>query len=209
MLVRPWDSATEAEWRQWIADGHDFGQLVAVGPDRTPVITPTHFVLDGDRVLLHLARANPIWHALENDPRCVLTVLGDAAFIPGPRRTTGGTPTARGVPTSDYTSVQLSGTAELVDDPKVKAELLQRQLHHFQPDAGTAPVTTEEPPFDRLLNGLRGIVLHVEAVTAKFKYGDNKPVEMQRSIAHRLRERDAPGDRESAAQHLRRAELRT
>jgi transcriptional regulator len=203
MLVHPWNAADEDEWRRWIADGHDFGQLVAVDSQRRPVIVPTHFVLDGERVLLHLARPNPIWRVLESDPRCVLAVTGDYTFVPGPWRVTGDTPTEHGVPTSYHSSVQISGVAELVDDPAAKVALLRRQIDHFQPEGGSAPITPTDPPYGRMLSGLRGIILHIESVTAVFKYDDNKPVELQHSVAQRLTER---GDHGAAQQQLRRAQ---
>ncbi|MCI2423786.1 FMN-binding negative transcriptional regulator [Saccharopolyspora sp. K220] len=210
MLVHPWDSALdEQEWRQWLADGHDFGQLVAVDPDRRPVVQPVHFALHDDRVLLHLARPNPIWRALEHDPHCVLSIVDDYAYIPGPWRVEADTPPTSGVPTSHYASVQLSGTAELVDDPDVKAALLQRQIEHFQPAGGTAEVTAHDGPFHRMLKGIRGVIVHVESVTAKFKYGDNKSAALQDSVARRLIKRDGPRDRATAAQQLRRLHGRT
>jgi transcriptional regulator len=207
MLVHPWNAAIdEEEWRSWIADGHDFGQLVAVAPDRSPIIVPTHFFLDGDRVLLHLARPNPICRALENDPRCVLTVTGDYAFIPGPLRVTGDTPASQGVPTSYHTSVQIRGVAEIIDDPDAKVSLLRDQMAHFQPEGGSAPLTTDDPPFGQMLSGLRGVVLSIESVTAVFKYDDQKPVEMQYSVAEHL---SSHGNDGAAAQQLRRARRRS
>lgn len=202
MLVHPWNAATDEEWRRWIAEGHDFGQLVAVDPERRPVIVPTHFMLDGERVLLHLARPNPIWRVLERDPHCVLAVTGDYAFVPGPWRVTDDTPTDHGVPTSYHTSVQISGSAELVDDPAAKVALLRRQIDHFQPEGGSAAITSDEP-FGRLLSGLRGLILHIESVTAVLKYDDNKPVALQVSVAQRLTDR---GEHGAAAQQLRRVQ---
>ncbi|MFC7340865.1 FMN-binding negative transcriptional regulator [Saccharopolyspora griseoalba] len=197
MLVHPWDRARDdQEWQDWLAAGHDFGQLVAVDPDRRPIVQPTHFALDGDRVLLHLARPNPIWAALEHDPRCVLSVVDDYAYVPGPWRAEGATSPSAGVPTSHYAAVQLSGTAELIDDPERKAALLREQMAHFQPDGGTDPVRPEEGPFHRMLPGIRGVVLHVESVTAKFKYDAHKSAELRESVASRLAER---GGRDAAA----------
>ena len=39
MLIHPWDAALdEEEWRVWLADGHDFGQLVVNGlPGQPPM----------------------------------------------------------------------------------------------------------------------------------------------------------------------------
>ncbi|MDA3629536.1 FMN-binding negative transcriptional regulator [Saccharopolyspora oryzae] len=207
--MHPWDAARDdEEWRRWLADGHDFGQLVAVDPERRPIVQPTHFALDGDRVLIHLARPNPIWRALEHDPHCVLSVVDDYAYIPGPWRAVD-VPPSSGVPTSHYASVQLSGTAELVDDPEGKAALLRRQIEHFQPAGGTDEVRAQDGPFHRMLKGIRGVVVHVESVTAKFKYDDHKPVEMQESVTRNLIERDAPRDRAAAAQQRRRRHERT
>ena len=197
MLVHPWDRAQDdQEWRDWLAHGHDFGQLVAVDPDRRPIVQPTHFALDGERVLIHLARPNPIWTALEHDPRCVLSIVDDYAYVPGPWRAEGGTPPSSGVPTSHYAAVQLSGIAELVDDPEAKAALLREQLAHFQPAGGTDPVRADEGPFHRMLPGIRGVVLHIESVTAKFKYDAHKSAELRDSVADRLTER---GGRDAAA----------
>lgn len=181
---------------------------MAVDPDRRPIVQPTHFVLDGDRVLLHLARPNPTWRALEHDPHCVLSVVDDYAFIPGPWRAVD-VPPSSGVPTSHYASVQLSGTAELVDDLEAKAALLRQQVEHFQPDGGTAEVRAQDGPFYRMLKRIRGVVVHVESVTAKFKYDDHKLVELQDSVSQHLIERDAPRDRAAAAQQRRRRNHRT
>lgn len=88
MFIQPWDAALdEAEWRTWIAGGHDFGTLSVNGPPgRPPVAVPTHFTADGNHLLVHLARPNPVWQALENDPNVLFTVFGDYAFVPGPWR---------------------------------------------------------------------------------------------------------------------------
>ena len=57
MLIHAWDGAiSDTEWRDWLA-GHDFGQLAVNDPDNgAPHVIPTHFVVDGDTLLVHLAR---------------------------------------------------------------------------------------------------------------------------------------------------------
>lgn len=49
MLIHPWDGAiSETEWRDWLAAGHDFGQLAVNDPDNgAPHVIPTHFAVDG------------------------------------------------------------------------------------------------------------------------------------------------------------------
>lgn len=206
MFIQPWDAGLdEAEWQTWIADGHDFGQLSVNGlPGQSPAVVPTHFTADGSDLLIHLARPNPAWKAIEHDPNVTFTVIGDYAFIPGPWRAKPDTPPTDGVPTSYYAVVQFTCRARLVDDPEAKAELLRRQLAHFQPDGDHAPVAVDQPPYGRLLSGIRGLRLQVTDVRAKFKYDDHKSVDQRADIADRLTERGPGLDVPTARQQLRR-----
>ncbi|MET9423869.1 FMN-binding negative transcriptional regulator [Streptomyces sp. NPDC006540] len=206
MFIQPWDAGLdEAEWQAWIAEGHDFGQLTVNGlPGHPPVAVPTHFTSETGHLLVHLARPNPVWKAIENDPDVLFTVFGDYAFIPGPWRAKPGTPPTDGVPTSYYTAVQFTCRAHIVDDPEAKAELLRRQLAHFQPDGDHAPVAVDQPPYGRMLPGIRGLRLEVTDVRAKFKYDDHKPVEHRTAVADRLAERGQGLDAPTARQQRRR-----
>lgn len=210
MLIHPWDApADDAEWRVWLA-AHDFGQLAVNGLDgEPPFVQPAHFSYAAGpgaygEALLHLARPNPLWRALETAPRVTLSVVGDDAYIPGPWHAPNGGPAEHGTPTSYYTAVQLRGVAHVLDDPEEKAELLRRQLALFQPDGGTQPPAVGEEPFGRMLSGIRGVRIEVTDVRAKFKYGGNKSQEVQRRVTGLLARRDAPHDRAARAQQLRR-----
>ncbi len=201
MLIHPWDAASEDEWRPWLAV-RDFGQLIASGRDRDlPVVVPTHFLFDGrETVRLHLARPNPIWAALAENPDVLLSVLDDYGYVPA---AWGGTD----VPTSYYASVQLVCTAVVVDDPAAKAALLTEQLAHFEPPGGRTGVSETVEADRRQLPGIRGLELAVREVRAKFKYGGNKSPEIRRRIAERLDERDEPHDA-AARRHVLGRDLR-
>ena len=205
MLVLPWDGPLpEDDWRQWLSQGRDFGQLISVG-DQWPIVVPTHFVLDGDAVLVHLARPNLIWASIETTGLAVLSVMDDYAYIPTYWRTGPGDADTAGVPTSYYSAVQLKCRAELVDDPAAKAELLRKQLHHFQPEG-----RYEEPQVQgehgRLLSGIRGVRLTVVEALASFKFDDHKPEALRVSISERLRQRGGSRDLSASAEQLRRLE---
>jgi transcriptional regulator len=210
VLIHPWDAALDdEEWRAWLADGHDFGQLVVNGlPGRPPVVVPTHFCVEvtpaGTRLLVHLARPNPVWTNIDTDPNVVVTVLDDYAYVPTTWRAKAGGPDEDGVPTSYYAAVQLRCRAEVVDDPTEKADLLARQLAHFQPAGDHAAVAVGVPPYGRMLPGIRGLRLHVEGVDAKFKYDDANPVEHRARAAARLEARATGRDPGAAAQQRRR-----
>ncbi|MGW0827166.1 FMN-binding negative transcriptional regulator [Streptomyces sp. NPDC002845] len=207
MLIHPWDTPRDdTEWQRWLT-AHDFGQLAVNGPPgEPPYVQPTHFVHDPERseVLAHLARPNPLWPALEANPEVLLSVVDDYVYIPGPWKHAPGAPPEHGTPTSLYAAVQLRCTAHVVDDPDEKADLLNRQLGHFQPEGGSASVAVGEAPYGSMLSGIRGLRLEVTGVRAKFKYANNQPEAVQNRIAAELAARGGPGDTAAREHQLRR-----
>ncbi len=201
MLIRRHDEPlSDAEWRAFLAD-HDFGELIAPGAGRDlPIVVPTHFIYDGDKtVLLHLAGPNPVWEALAERPRALLSVFGAYTFIPGHWNQD-----EYGVPTSYYAAVQLACDVEIVDEPAGIAAILERQLVHFQPEGKHAPVEPGDNPYGKLLGSIRGIRLSVTDVRAKFKFGANRTVEHREAVAAKLAERDRPLDVEARTNLVRR-----
>lgn len=124
--------------------------------------------------------------------------------MPSTWRAKAGSPDEDGVPTSDDAAVQLTCRAEVVDDPEHKAELLRRQLAHFQPAGDHALVAVGQPPYGRMLAGIRGLRLHVEHVAATFTYDDHNPDAHRTAVAQRLDARGEGRDRAAAAQQRRR-----
>jgi transcriptional regulator len=203
MLIRRHDAPlTDEEWHAFLAD-HDFGELIVPGVGRDlPIVVPTHFIYDGDKtVLLHLAQPNPVWEALAERPRALLSVFGAYTYIPGHWNQD-----EYGVPTSYYAAVQLACDAEIVDDPAGIAAILERQLAHFQPEGKHAPVEPGENPYGKLLGSIRGIRLSVTDVRAKFKFGANRTVEHRRVVGAKLAERGRPLDLEARANLMRRTD---
>jgi transcriptional regulator len=206
MLIHPWDEATREEW-QGVLAAADFGQLITAGHvDGYPVVVPTHFLYDGDAtVLLHLARPNPAWKAIDADPHVVLALTGDYVYIGSEWNTEQGADPTFGVPTSYYTAVQLLCRADVVDDPVEKAAILAAQLGHFEPpDSDRVTPTPENESDRRQLPGIRGLRLTVESVRAKMKYGGNKTPDHRHEIADHLAERDGPMDAQARSHLLRR-----
>ncbi len=88
MLIHPWDAAEDAESWAFVEE-QGFGHLVASGRGReVPVVVPTQFVVANEeqttnrQVLLHLARANPIWAAIQENESVVLSVAEDWVYVP-------------------------------------------------------------------------------------------------------------------------------
>jgi transcriptional regulator len=206
MFIAPADATRgEDEWRSFVTS-HPFGHLVAPGgPGRDlPVVVPTQFVLEDGTVWLHLVRANPIFTALAENPRVLLSVAGDWAFIPSAWKAIGDEDPALGIPTTYYGAVQLSGTANVHDErtaPGSVAAILRRQLETLQPDVEVDDPGESHTP--KLL-GILGISINVEEVSAKFKYGGNVDGPHRQAVVERLRARGGPGDDAAAGHVLRR-----
>ena len=189
------------EWRAFV-DSQRFGHMIAQGTDREfPVVVPTQFVLEGDAVFMHFANPNPVLDALGENPRAVMSVAGDWAFVPSDWKAIGDEDPALGIPTTYYAAVQLRGKASIAADPAETAAVLRRQLSILQP--GT-PVADPEQAHPNKLKAIRGVTLQVEEVVAKFKYGGNVDEAHRRAVIERLHDRAGPGDGAAAAHVERR-----
>jgi transcriptional regulator len=201
VLIHPWDAGlSEDEWVEFVR-AQGFGHLVAAGRDRdVPVVVPTQFAIASPQeVVLHLARPNPIWSALAENPAVVLSVAGDWSYIPAEWKAIGDEDPRLGVPTTYYAAVQLIANATVIDDDEGKAAILRAQLNITEPGSGAA----DPLEHGRRLNSIRGLRLAVRDVRAKFKYGGNVDDAHRAEVVRRLTARDGPGDA-AAVQHLRR-----
>jgi transcriptional regulator len=185
--------------------GHDFGILTANGLDgEAPDVVPTHFLLDDAILWLHLAQDNPIFERILDNSAVSFTVIDDYTFIPGNWRAASGANPGDGVPTSYYAAVIFQGTASIIDDDEAKAEILRRQLAHFQPEGNHAPMEVGVKPYGPMLKGIRGLRIDIENVKAKFKNDDHKPEDFADTVATGLRTRNGTHDAGALAQLLRR-----
>jgi len=188
------------EWRAFV-DSQRFGHMIAAGAGREyPVVAPTQFVLEDDEAIMHFAAPNPILAALSEGTSAVMSVAGDWAFIPSAWKAIEGEDPALGIPTTYYAAVQLRGHAHVATSTAETAAVLRRQLAVIQP--GVAVADPEEA-HSANLNGIRAVILHVEDVLAKFKYGGNVDEAHRRAVVEHLHERGDPGDA-AAARHVER-----
>ena len=205
MYTAPVDATLgEAEWRPFV-EANSFGHLVAAGRHRdVPVIVPTQFVLEGDTVRLHLVRKNPLFAALDENPRVVLSVAGDWAYILSAWKAIGDEDPALGIPTTYYGAVQMIGTATVHDErdtPGSVAAILRHQLQNLQPDVPVAEPAATHP--QKVLTIL-GISIAIDQVSAKFKYGSNVDEAHRLAVVDHLHDRQGPGDAAAAGHVVRR-----
>lgn len=205
MLVHPWDAPLNPSETWEFVRSQGFGHLVAPGRDRElPVVVPTQFLVVADEgappaVVLHLARPNPVWAAVAENPTVMLSVAGDWAYVPSAWKAVGDEDPSLGIPTTYYAAAQLIGTATVATDDAGKLDILRAQLTAYEPDVPHADPSVHAPRLD----GIRGMRISVREVVGKFKYGGNVDEAHRRVVADRLAARNGPGD-EAARRHLAR-----
>ncbi len=192
MLIRSHDDASQDEmrWRAFVT-AQGFGHFVASGKARSlPVVVPTQFLLDDDRVVFHLAAPNPVFACLEENHEAVMSVAGDWAYIPGAWKAIGDEDPRRGIPTTYYAAVQLIGEAHVLHEPESIAAVLRRQRAALEPEADYI----DPLGHGAKLRGIRGIDLAIREVRAKFKFGGNVDQAHRDHVARLLQQRQGPGD---------------
>jgi transcriptional regulator len=170
-----------------LIDAHGFATLVTIA-DGAPFASHLPLALDGDRIIGHMARANPQWRHFEH-AAALAVFAGPHAYV-SPTWYAG----ADHVPTWNYAVVHVRGRARTVSDERAIA-ILERLVERYEP----TPWRVRDLPSDKLRNLVKAIVafeLPIESITGKWKVGQNRTREDALAAAAAL---DARGETDIAA----------
>lgn len=158
-------------------------ELITVGADGYPQATLLPVLWRGGVVLAHMARANPHWRDIPDGARTLLVCAGAQAYV-----SPSWYPTKRDhgkvVPTWNYTTVHLVGTAKVHDD----VEWLRNQVTDLtdrHESTRTDPWHVTDAParfVESQLRGIVGIEIRIERVDAKAKLSQNRSEADQRGV---------------------------
>ena len=197
----------EAEVRRLVATV-GAGELITGGPDGYPLATRLPLVWEGDRVLLHLALANPHWRSIEPEMRALLIVTGPEAYV-SPSYYASKAEHGRVVPTWNYSAVHLTGRLTVRSDPdwlRAQVGLLTDTMETGLPH----PWSVDDAPtsyVDQMLKAIVGLELVVERVEAKAKLSQNRSAEDRAGVVAGLYETGLPRDAQVADAMERSARL--
>ena len=166
----------EAEIRSMVA-GVGVAQLVTASTDRVPLATLLPIVWDGERVVAHVARANPHWEQIDDDTPALLVVTGPDAYI-SPSWYAAKAEHGRVVPTWNYSVVQLRGRARVVTDEAWLRTEIDRLVSAHE-SRREQPWSTADAPqafVEGQLRAVVGVEVSVESVEAKRKWSQNRSV---------------------------------
>ncbi|GKY86589.1 FMN-binding negative transcriptional regulator [Sinisalibacter aestuarii] len=149
--------------------------VVSVNGNIGPLAVHVPFVLsdDGETVLMHLMRSNPLMSVLSQPLPALLTVSGPDGYV---------SPDWYGVPdqvpTWNYVAVQLRGHLERLPDERLE-DVLDTLTERFEaPLASKTPWRAEKMTPDLRSRMMRAIVpvrLVIEEVSGTWKLSQNKP----------------------------------
>ncbi|RJG45003.1 FMN-binding negative transcriptional regulator [Mesorhizobium sp. DCY119] len=185
---------------------HPLGLLVSNGQEG-PIANPLPFLLDGDvqphgRLRAHLAKANPQWRMLADNPDTpVLVVFQGADTYVTPSWYETKRETGKVVPTWNYAIVQVRGRVRVMDDKDwLAGQIAELTASHEAARSQPWKVTDAPEAFiQSQIKGIVGLEIEITSIEGKWKVSQNRPVADRAGVAEGL-ETDAgsPGTAEMA-----------
>ncbi|WP_054313997.1 FMN-binding negative transcriptional regulator [Mesorhizobium sp. 1M-11] len=190
MYQPPHFNETRLEVLHGLIRAHPLGLLISNGEDG-PVADPIPFLLDGETgkhgmLRAHLAKANPHWRLIADNPSAKVLIVfqGEDAYVTPSwyetKRQTG-----KVVPTWNYASVQVRGTAQIKDDSAWLARQIADLTRQQEGGREQAWAVTDAPPefIQAQIKGIIGLEITVENITGKWKVSQNRPVADREGVA--------------------------
>jgi transcriptional regulator len=168
-------------------------ELITTGADGYPEATLLPVVWTEDVVLMHMARANPHWKQIPDGSPALLVCDGAQAYV-SPAWYPSKAEHGKVVPTWNYTSVQIRGTATVHEDPEWLRAQVDTLTDAHERDRSHPWQAADAPDafIDSQLRGIVGVELRVESADGKAKLSQNKSAQDQDGVIDGLtRERTA------------------
>lgn len=182
---------TDPEELNEVLDAIEWGSLVMVTAQGAPLQVPLNFVRLEGHLYFHGAPAGEKVGVAKQNPPASFLVVDPHALLPS----TFFDPENACPATQFFTSVLVKGRVRLVEDPAEKARALQALMEKLQPQGGYDPIAADNPRYQAALRGVAVLALSMEAVTGKFKLGQNLSDAAAESVMAQLERRDDPQDR--------------
>jgi len=188
MYVPHFNAVDEATARAMV-EQYAAGELITVGPEGYPLATLLPVLWQGERVIAHMARANAQWRSIAPGAKALLVVGGPQAYI-SPSWYAAKREHGKVVPTWNYSSVHLTGTVSVIEDPGwLRAAVTHLTDVHER--GRPEPWQVSDAPADyieKMLRGIVGLELRVERVEGKAKLSQNRSEEDRRGVVAGLGE---------------------
>jgi transcriptional regulator len=177
---------------------NDFALMVAV-QDGRPEAAHLPVLLDESRgthgtLLVHVARANPLWRAFDGKQEVLTVFQGPHAYI-----SPNWYASPASVPTWNYAAVHAYGTPRIVSDNAGALAILERLVAHNERGEKPWRMADWKELVDKMLPGIVAFEIPVARLEGKWKLSQNKTEADRRSVIDILGASPDPGARGVAA----------
>ncbi|AZN37175.1 FMN-binding negative transcriptional regulator [Iodobacter ciconiae] len=151
---------------------------------------PLTLICDEQKLVGHIARANPHWQAWQNNAEVLVIFQGPHSYVSHRYY-----PNGPQVPTWNYSAVHVTGCIELQENP---APALATLLAQYEGEPYKRPDIMPAEFIQRLQAAIVGFEISITSLSGKFKLSQNKPQAAQEHIIQALA-KGSPADQELAA----------
>jgi transcriptional regulator len=134
--------------------------------------TDDHLVLRG-----HVAKANPHWRHLDQNPQCLTIFHGPHAYVSASNYTT-----RENVPTWNYGAVHVYGNARVFASSDDLQGVLHQLIGTFEPAYADQWASFSDAYRERMLSHIVGFEIAGTKIEAKFKLSQNRTKEEQANV---------------------------
>jgi len=174
-------------------------ELITVDADGYPQSTLLPVIWDDDRLILHMARANPHWKAIDPGAKALAVVTGPQAYV-SPAWYPSKDEHGRVVPTWNYTAVHFTGRVEVHQDADWLLDAVTHltTLHEQRRDGPWSVADAPERYIEKQLGAIVGVEFAIEKVEGKAKLSQNRSNEDHGGVVNGLRREGGRREQEVA-----------
>jgi len=169
---------------------NSFGLLMSQVEGK-PFATHLPFLLDGDVLVAHMARANPHWRGFSDGGAVLCVFQGPHAYV-----SPSWYEVENAVPTWNYAAVHVYGTPQIVEDPHAAYADQERlvDLYESGMDAPWRLADRDRGFVDGMLRAIVNFHIPIDRIEGKFKLSQNRSDADRDNVIAALCASDDPGD---------------
>ena len=192
MRRKEFDQRNDEEIEQFLHE-MSFGFLGMLSEDDWPHVIPLNFVYHKGAIYIHGSKIGEKIRCMAKNNKVTFTVAKEFAVIPSYFTD----PIYACPATAFFKSVLARGRSELLEDLQEKAEVFTVLMEKLQPEGGYLPFDIQDSGYAAQLKSTAMVKIHIEQLTAKFKFGQNWPEKRITDVGEQLLERGKPDDAET------------
>lgn len=152
------------------------------------------FMLDreNNRLLAHMAKANPHWKSLESTPECVISFQGPHCYISPSWYVTPNL-----IPTWNYVNIEVRGKAKLFGDQNSSRDVISQLVAIHEKHQPTPWTVSRVAPdmLDSMFTQIVTFEIAITTINGKEKLSQNRPLADRQSAIEMLSQSSDPSDK--------------